>query len=154
MYVYVWRSSERGILQVREIGLGLDAERLLEAVEVALLVQEAVVLEDRLRVRPPALGLEVLDVALPIRREGPPEGPGCNVLRESRGPAGAPQDFEDPSAVGRLLWRDLEQGRLRAGRRGGAAQYLRGLVPGGQREQRPRPFFLFSPGPPGRAPPV
>src|SRR3989442_2074471 len=143
MYVYVWRSSERGILQVREIGLGLDAERLLEAVEVALLVQEAVVLEDRLRVRPPALGLEVLDVALPIRREGPPEGPGCNVLRESRGPAGAPQDFEDPSAVERLLPPDLEQGRFPPRRRGVTAQYLRGLGSRGRRDRQPPAVFVL-----------
>src|SRR2546425_484547 len=83
-YVYVWRSSERGVLQVR--GIGLRFERLLEAAIVALLVQEAVGLEDRLRVRPPALGLEVLDVALPVRRARATEGAGRDVDGEPRVP--------------------------------------------------------------------
>src|SRR3989442_2858630 len=118
-YVYVWRSSERGVLQVR--GIGLRFERLLEAAIVALLVQEAVVLEDRLRVRPPALGLEVLDVALPVRRERSPEGAGRDVDGEPRLLARPPQDLEDPSPVERLLRPHLEEERVRLVRRDVAA---------------------------------
>src|SRR5439155_4757787 len=124
-YVYVWRSSERGVLQVR--GIGLRFERLLEAAIVALLVQEAVVLEDRLRVRPPALGLEVLDVALPVRRERSPEGAGRDVDGEPRLLARPPQDLEDPSPVERLLRPHLEEERVRLVRRDVPADDVGGL---------------------------
>src|SRR3989454_9624371 len=145
MYVYVWRSSEGGVLQVR--GFGLRFERLLEAAIVALLVQEAVVLEDRFRVRPSALGLEVLDVAFPVRRERATEGPRRDVDRESGLLARPPQDLEDPAPVERLPRPYLEEERVRLVRRDVAADDGGGLPTKGRRDAGPRlrPFLAADP---------